>query len=47
MATLISYAIASYAALLVHEKTRPVFYMMTKSIFSPFRYAFSAVGATR
>jgi len=47
MATLISYAIASYAALLVHKKTRPVFYMMTRSIFSPFRYAFSAVGATR
>lgn len=47
MATLISYAIASYAALLVHKKTRPVFYMMTKSMFSPFRYAFSAVGASR
>ncbi|HCJ28762.1 MAG TPA: flippase, partial [Pseudomonas sp.] len=47
MATLISYAIASYAALLVHKKTRPVFYMMTKSMFSPFRYAFSTVGAAR
>jgi len=47
MATLISYAVASYAALLVHKKTRPVFFMMTKSIFSPFRYAFSAVGASR
>ena len=47
MATLISYAIASYAALLVHKKTRPVFFMMTKSIFSPIRYAFSAVGVTR
>lgn len=47
MATLISYAIASYAALLVHKKTRPVFFMMTKSIFSPVRYAFSAVGVTR
>jgi O-antigen/teichoic acid export membrane protein len=47
MATLISYAIASYAALLVHKKTRPVFFMMTKSMFSPVRYAFSAVGVTR
>lgn len=47
MATLISYAIASYAALLVHKKTRPVFVMMTKSIFSPVRYACSAVGVTR
>ncbi|MCQ2030441.1 flippase [Stutzerimonas zhaodongensis] len=47
MATLISYAIASYAALLVHKKTRPVFYMMTKSIFSPVRYAINAVGVTR
>ncbi len=47
MATLISYAVASYAALLVHKKTRPVFVMMTKSFFSPFRYAFSAVGAFR
>jgi O-antigen/teichoic acid export membrane protein len=47
MATLISYAVASYAALLVHKKTRPVFVMMTKSFFTPFRYAFSAVGAFR
>lgn len=47
MATVISYAIASYGALLVHRKTRPVFFMMTRSIFSPFRYAYSAVGATR
>jgi len=47
MATLISYAMASYAALLVHSKTRPVFFMMTKSFFSPFRYAVSAVGAMR
>lgn len=47
MATLISYGVASYAALLVHPKTRPVFYMMTKSFFSPIRYAFSAAGAFR
>jgi O-antigen/teichoic acid export membrane protein len=37
-ATLFSYAVASYFALLVHSKTRPVFWMMTKSIFSPIRY---------
>jgi len=47
MATVISYAIASYGALLLHPKTRPVFFMMTRSLFSPFRYAYSAVGATR
>ena len=47
MATLISYAVASYAALLVHSKTRPVFLMMTKSMVSPVRYAFKAVGAAR
>ncbi|KJH79691.1 flippase [Pseudomonas sp. KSR10] len=47
MATLISYAVASYAALLVHSKTRPVFLMMTKSMVSPIRYAFKAVGAAR
>jgi O-antigen/teichoic acid export membrane protein len=37
-ATLLSYAIASYLALLLHSKTRPVFWMMSKSIFSPIRY---------
>lgn len=47
LATVISYAIASYGALLLHPKTRPVFFMMTRSLFSPFRYAYSAVGATR
>src|SRR5690606_36962254 len=47
MATVISYAIASYGALLLHPKTRPVFFMMTRSLFSTFRYAYSAVRATR
>lgn len=47
MATVISYAVASYGALLLHAKTRPVFFMMTRSLFSPFRYAYNAVGATR
>lgn len=37
-ATLLSYVAASYLALLFHSKTRPVFWMMSKSIFSPIRY---------
>jgi len=37
-ATLISYAIASYFALFLSPKTRPVFWMMTKSLFTPVRY---------
>lgn len=47
LATVMSYAIASWLALLAHPKTRPVFYMMTKSFFSPLRYAYSAAGANR
>ncbi len=38
-ATLISYAFASFFSLLIYSKTRPVFIMMLKSIFSPFRYS--------
>jgi O-antigen/teichoic acid export membrane protein len=37
-ATLFSYAAASYISLVFHGKTRPVFFMMTKSFFSPIRY---------
>ena len=37
-ATLISYATASYLALVLYSKTRLIFWMMTKSIFSPIRY---------
>ena len=37
-ATLLSYAAASYLALFFHSKTRPMFWMMSKSIFSPIRY---------
>lgn len=37
IATLISYAVASYFALLFYQKTRPVFWMMTKSLFFPLR----------
>ena len=38
-ATLFSYATSSYLALFFYSKTRPVFWMMTKSIFSPIRYS--------
>lgn len=37
-ATLISYATASYFALFLYPKTRPIFWMMTNSLFSPIRY---------
>lgn len=37
-ATLISYACASFFSLLLYSKTRPVFFMMLKSVFSVFRY---------
>ena len=40
VATLISYASASYFSLSIYKKTRPVFWMMTKSILSPIRYLF-------
>ena len=38
-ATLLSYATSSYLLLLLYSKTRPIFWMMTKSIFSPIRYS--------
>jgi O-antigen/teichoic acid export membrane protein len=37
-ATIISYTMASYFSLLLHSKTRIIFWMMTKSLFSPLRY---------
>lgn len=37
-ATLIAYSFASYFSLIFHSKTRVVFLMMTKSLFSPIRY---------
>lgn len=40
-ATLISYAVASYFSLLFYNKTRVVFKMMTKAIFSPILMPFS------
>jgi O-antigen/teichoic acid export membrane protein len=39
-ATLISYATASYIALVFYSKTRTVFLMMTNAIVSPLRYLF-------
>lgn len=38
VATLISYAAASYLSLVVYDRTRPVFWMMSKSLLLPFRW---------
>lgn len=38
-ATLISYAFSSFFVLFIYNRTRPVFFMMLNSIFSPIRYA--------
>lgn len=38
IATLISYAGASYFSLLLYKKSRPVFWMMSRAICSPLRY---------
>jgi len=40
VATLLSYAMASYLSLLFYKKSRPVFWMMSEAILSPFRYPF-------
>ncbi len=37
-ATILSYAMASYVVLFFYKKSRPVFWMMTKSFIAPFRY---------
>jgi len=37
-ATLISYAIASFFAVAIYRRTRPVFWLMLKSLFAPVRY---------
>lgn len=37
IATIFSYAMASYIALLFYKKSRPIFWMMTKAIFFPFQ----------
>lgn len=41
VATLLSYAVASYFALLVSARSRPVFWMMTKAMVSPIRYGYA------
>jgi O-antigen/teichoic acid export membrane protein len=38
VATLISYAVASYFSLFFYKKSRPVFWMMSKAMLSPVRY---------
>ncbi len=40
LATLLSYAMASYISLAVYPKSRPVFWMMTRSLVSPIRIPF-------
>jgi O-antigen/teichoic acid export membrane protein len=37
-ATLISYAIASFFALVIYRRTRPVFWLMLQALFAPVRY---------
>ena len=37
-ATLISYAIASFFAVAIYRRTRPVFWLMLKALFAPVRY---------
>jgi Na+-driven multidrug efflux pump len=37
-ATLISYAIASFFALVIYRRTRPVFWLMLKALIAPLRY---------
>lgn len=38
IATILSYAMASYLSLIFYKKSRPIFWMMTKSLFFPIRY---------
>lgn len=37
VATLVSYSAASYFALLLSQRTRPVFWMMTRALLMPWR----------
>lgn len=43
IATILSYAMASYFSLLFYKKSRPIFWMMTKSLIFPFRYAYKII----
>ena len=40
MATLFSYATSSYLSLIIHPRSRPIFWIMTKSILAPLRYPY-------
>nr|WP_255727807.1 flippase [Rhodohalobacter sulfatireducens] len=39
VSTLLSYAMASYISLLFYKKSRPLFWMMSKSLVAPIRYS--------
>ncbi|PKN13758.1 MAG: flippase [Deltaproteobacteria bacterium HGW-Deltaproteobacteria-4] len=43
VATLLSYATASYFSLFFYKKTRPIFWMMSKAMMSPIRYPLSYI----
>lgn len=43
IATLISYAVASYISLFFYKRSRPIFWMMTLSLISPARYAYATM----
>lgn len=43
VATLVSYGFASYVSLLFYKKSRPVFWMMSKSFLAPARYCFHLI----
>lgn len=43
IATLLSYAMASYISLFFYKASRPIFWMMTKSLLAPFRYSFKVM----
>ncbi len=45
VATLLSYAMASYFSLAFYSKTRPIFLMMSKAMFAPIRYPYVYVKA--
>lgn len=43
IATIISYAMASYVSLLFYRRTRPVFWIMTRSLVAPVRWPFRLI----
>jgi O-antigen/teichoic acid export membrane protein len=43
IATLLSYAMASYFSLFFYKKSRPIFWMMSKAMMAPVRYPFAYV----